>query len=68
MSSRVSESSIFKNSKKPFFDEMGTRSRGRGNLPLHKGGPSRGLVLGGAGIGKSPILTQNGHLENIDFR
>ena len=38
MSSRVGESSIFKNSKKPFFDELGTRGRGRGNLPVHKGG------------------------------
>ena len=52
MSSRVGESSIFKNSKKPFFDEMGTRGRGTGNLPLDKGGtaletPPR-IVPGGA--------------------
>ena len=41
-------------------------SLGEGFIPSPT--PSRGLVLEGSRVGKAPILTQNGHLENIDFR
>ena len=41
-------------------------SLGEGFIPSPT--PSRGLDLGGYRVGKAPFLTQNGHLENIDFR